>query len=80
MDAYECQHAYLPYSGQRALEDQLILRMAEVVSNERDIRHEILLVPSFQLLGEKEGMKHSREIIREAVDRIDEVLEQCSWT
>jgi len=54
--------------------------MAEVVSNVRDIRHEILLVPSFQLLGEKEGMRHPREIIREAVDRIDEVLEQCSWT
>jgi len=53
--------------------------MAEVVSNVRDIRHEILL-PSYELLGEREGWRHPREIIREAVDRIDEVLEQCSWT
>ena len=70
----------MPSSAQRALEDQLILRMAEVVSNLRDIRHEITLLPAYELLSEREGMRHPREIIREAMDRIDEVLEQCSWT
>ena len=70
----------MPYSGRAALENQLILRMAEVVSNVRDIRHEITLMPAYELLGEREGMRHPHEIVREAVDRIDEVLEQCSWT
>jgi len=65
---------------QRALEDRLILRMTEVVSNVRDIRHEMTLFPANELLGERQGFRSPREVIREAVDRIDEVLEQCSWS
>jgi len=36
-------------------------------------------MPAYELLGQRAGSRHPREIVREAVDRIDEVLAQCSW-